>query len=74
MSTDDGCQKLYANAPYIGQEETIESCGMRNTVHEKGNRYHKLTDAQKASNKEKSRTRTKVEHVLGCMTNSMNAM
>ena len=33
------------------------------SVHEKGNRYHKLTDAQKASNKEKSRTRARVEHV-----------
>lgn len=74
ISTDDGGQKLYADAAYIGQEETIESCGMRNMVHEKGNRYHKLTDAQKASNKEKSRTRARVEHVFGFMTNSMHAM
>jgi transposase, IS5 family len=45
----DAGQSLYADAAYIGQEKSIEECGMTNEVHEKGNRYHKLTETQKAS-------------------------
>jgi IS5 family transposase len=74
ISDSDGGQKLYADAAFIGQEDSIERCGMINEVHEKGNRYHKLTETQKASNKEKSRSRARVEHVFGFMTNSMKAM
>ncbi|MCG8341631.1 MAG: transposase, partial [Chlorobiales bacterium] len=34
----------------------------------------KLTDKQKASNRTKSKTRARVEHIFGYMTNSMNCM
>ena len=71
--TDAG-QPLYADAAYVGQEKSIERCNMTNKVHEKGNKHHKLTETQKASNREKSRHRARVEHVFGCLTNSMNAM
>ncbi|WP_260472460.1 IS5 family transposase [Chlorobium phaeovibrioides] len=74
ISLNDGGQKLYADSAYTGQETTINKYGMRNMVHEKGNRYHKLTEEQNASNREKSRTRARVEHVFGFMTNSMKAM
>jgi IS5 family transposase len=53
---------------------------MQNEIHEKGYAYHPSTEAQKASNREKSRTRTRarsrsrVEHVFGFMTNSMKRM
>jgi IS5 family transposase len=70
----DAGQPLYADAAYIGQEESIERCGMTNKVHEKGNRHHKLTETQKASNREKARHRARVEHVFGFLTNSMKAM
>lgn len=39
---------------------------------EKGYRNKPLTDEQKASNKEKSRTRARVEHLFGFVENSMN--
>lgn len=47
---------------------------MNNQVHEKGYRNKPLTDEQKASNKEKSKTRARVEHVFGFMEQSMNGL
>ena len=43
-----------------------------NMVNEKGARNKPLTDVQKANNKEKSRTRVRVEHIFGFVENSMN--
>ncbi len=70
----DGGQKLYADSAYVGQEESVASCCMQNEIHEKGYAHHPLTKEQKASNREKSRTRARVEHVFGFMTNSMKGM
>lgn len=47
---------------------------MKNNVHEKGYRNAPLTDEQKATNKEKSKTRARVEHVFGFMEQSMNGL
>ncbi len=41
-------------------------------VNEKGCRNKPLTDEQKASNKEKSKIRARVEHIFGFVENSMN--
>ncbi len=70
----DAGQPLYADAAYIGQEACIEACGMTNQVHEKGSRSRKLTKTQKVSNLEKSRSRARVEHVFGFVTNSMHGL
>ena len=43
-----------------------------NNVHEKGYRNNPLTESQKASNKEKSKVRVRVEHIFGFVENSMN--
>ena len=43
-------------------------------VHEKGYRNKPLTDEQKANNKEKSKTRARVEHVFGFMEQSMKGL
>ena len=47
---------------------------MNNKVHEKWYRNKPLTDEQKANNKEKSRTRARIEHVFGFMEQSMNGL
>ena len=47
---------------------------MKNEVHEKGYRNKSLTEQQKASNHEKSKTRARVEHVYGFMEQSMNGL
>jgi len=43
-----------------------------NKVHEKGYRNKPLTEAQRASNKEKSSIRVRVEHIFGFVENSMH--
>jgi IS5 family transposase len=47
---------------------------MKNKVHEKGYRNTPLTEEEKNSNKEKSKTRARVEHVFGFMEQSMNGL
>lgn len=74
IDKDDAGQKLYGDAAYIGQDNSIESCGMQSEIHEKATRNNKLTTAQKAKNREKSQVRSRVEHVFGFMTNTMKAM
>ena len=40
-------------------------------IHEKAEKNRPLTEAQKASNPEKSRIRCRIEHIFGCMTGAM---
>jgi transposase, IS5 family len=61
----DAGQPLYGDSAYIGQEESIEWCEMTNEIHEKGCRTKPLTEEQKASNRKKSKSRARVEHVFG---------
>lgn len=72
---DEG-QELYADSAYTGenQEQIIAKHKMLNKVHEKGYRNNPLTNEQKKSNTEKSRTRARVEHVFGFMEQSMNGL
>ena len=72
---DEG-QQLHADSAYTGeeQENTIKEHKMKNKVHEKGYRNAPLTDEQKATNNEKSKTRARVEHVFGFMEQSMNGL
>ena len=59
LTEKDEGQPFYADSAYTGEE--------------KGYRNKPLTDEQKASNKEKSRTRVRVEHIFGFVENSMNS-
>ena len=72
---DEG-QDLYADSAYTGeeQENTIKKYKVNNQVHEKGYKNRPLTEDQKSSNKEKSKTRARVEHVFGFMEQSMNGL
>lgn len=67
---------LWIDSAYTGeeQEKTIKKYQMKNHVHEKGVRGRPLTQEQKDSNREKSRTRARVEHVFGFMEGSMNRL
>jgi IS5 family transposase len=70
---DEG-KDLWADSAYKGgdQDKTIEKYKMNNQVHEKGSRNNPLTQEQKDSNNEKSKTRARVEHVFGFIEGSMN--
>ena len=70
----DGTDKvLYADSAYSGTElqaklpETVEA-----RIHEKGYRNHPLTEAQKESNRKKSKIRVRIEHIFGFMTMSLH--
>jgi transposase, IS5 family len=76
LTEDDSGQDFFADSAYTGeeQEKVINKYEMNNKVHEKGYRNKPLTDEQKANNKEKSKTRARVEHVFGFMEQSMNGL
>lgn len=70
----DKDKDLWADSAYTGeeQEKTIKKYQMNNCVHEKGTRGNPLTQGQKDSNKEKSKTRARVELIFGFIEGSMN--
>ena len=76
LDEKDEDQDLWADSAYTGekQETTIKKYKVRNKVHEKGYKGKPLTEVQIASNKEKSKTRVRVEHVFGFMEQSMNKL
>lgn len=73
LTEKDKGQALYADSAYTGenQEGVIDKVEMVNKVHEKGYKNKPLTEAQKASNKNKSKYRVRVEHIFGFVQTSM---
>ena len=74
LTDKDEGKPLYADSAYTGedQEKIYKKKKVINKVHEKGYRNKPLTEEQKASNKEKSKTRVRVEHIFGFVENSMH--
>jgi len=72
---DEG-QDFHADSAYTGeeQEKAISKNKMINKVNEKGYRNKPLTEEQKISNRQKSKTRARVEHVFGFMEQSMKGL
>ena len=63
-STEDD---VYADSAYVHHAEALRARGYEPKLCEKGVRNRPLTDEQKASNREKSRTRCRVEHIFAAM-------
>jgi transposase, IS5 family len=76
LRESDKGQAISADSAYVGpeQEAIIAKYEMINKVHEKGYKNKPLTDEQKKSNNEKSKTRARVEHVFGFMEQSMQGL
>jgi IS5 family transposase len=74
LTENDEGQPFYADSAYTGdaRELVYEKKKIINRVNEKGYRNKPLTEEQKASNKEKSKTRARIEHIFGFVENSMN--
>lgn len=74
LEEKDAGQQLYADSAYTGeeQEKIYEKKKVVNMVNEKGCRNKPLTEGQKENNREKSKTRARVEHIFGFVENSMN--
>jgi IS5 family transposase len=72
----DRDRELHGDAAYAGKPIAthLASHGVANQLHEKGEARRPLTDEQKASNKEKSRVRARVEHPFAFMENSLGGI
>lgn len=72
---DEG-EDCYADGAYTGEQQiaTIAGKKMTNQVCDRAYRNTPLTEEQKMSNTQKSRTRSRVEHIFGFMEMSMNGM
>ena len=73
---DGGGQRVYADSAYRSEalEELCRKKNIKSCIHEKGYRNKPLTKGQQQRNKSKSKTRARVEHIFGFMTNTMNEM
>lgn len=66
---------VYADSAYWGSvvaealPQNVENC-----IQERGTKKQPLTEEQKASNRSKSKTRCRIEHIFGFMTNSMHGI
>ncbi len=70
-ATPDGNKRpVYADSAYRSKEceERLLADRIESHIHEKGYRGCSLTDEQKASNRIKSRTRARVEHIFGAQS------
>jgi IS5 family transposase len=76
LNAKDEGQELYADSAYTGenQEQIIAKKKMKNQVIEKAYRNKPLTESQNESNRRKSKTRSRVEHVFGFMEQSMHGL
>ena len=71
VDTSDEGKELYGDSAYAGQDEILKRKKIESKINEKGYRNLPLSDAQKATNREKSKVRARVEHIFGFIENSM---
>jgi IS5 family transposase len=64
---DNQGDEVWADSAYRSEdvEAGLDALGHISQIHERADRNQPLTEAQTASNREKSKTRAKVEHVFG---------
>lgn len=76
LDEKDANEDLYADSAYSGkkQRDIISQNNINDKTCKKGYKNNPLTDEDLATNREKSRTRSRVEHVFGFMETSMNGM
>lgn len=67
LDEDNDSDAIWADSACRSEaiEETLQFIGFDSQIHERGYRNRPLTQAQQASNRAKSKTRAKVEHVFG---------
>jgi IS5 family transposase len=74
LDTEAKDRPAYADSAYRSEEceENLKTLGIESRIHERAYRNTPLTEEQKASNREKSKVRVRVEHVFGCLYTSMH--
>ena len=73
LDDDNEADSLWADSAYRSEaiEAVLALMGFDSQIHERAYRNHLLSDEQKQSNRTKSKTRAKVEHVFGTWTMQM---
>jgi IS5 family transposase len=73
LDEDNEGEEVWADSAYRSAliEWFLALLNWCSQIHEKGYRNHPLTEQQKEKNREKSKTRAKVEHVFGVWVNEM---
>ena len=73
---EEGDKVAYADSAYQGGaiDAVLTARNVRARINEKSTRWHPLSEGQRAANREKSKTRCRVEHVFAQMTGSMKAL
>lgn len=73
LDIENASDDIWADSAYysVNMEATLALLDYASHIHERGYRNHPLNDEQKASNREKSKTRARVEHVFGHWVTSM---
>jgi len=74
LREEDKGQELHADSAYIGEkiDNTLKNKGIIPQIIERAFKGKLLTEEQKENNRIKSKTRCRVEHAFGFVTNSMN--
>jgi len=74
LREEDRGQELHADSAYIGDkiDKILKGNGIIPQIIERAFKGKPLTDEQKENNRIKSKTRCRVEHAFGFVTNSMN--
>jgi len=76
LLSENSSKSVWADSAYrsVENELLLEADDYRSHVHSKAYRNLALTEREKQANRKKSRTRARVEHVFGSMTNEMGGM
>jgi transposase, IS5 family len=66
-------EALFADSAYKSAkiDQALNDLGIENLIHEKGARNRPLNELHKGLNRLKSQIRCKIEHIFGCVENSM---
>jgi IS5 family transposase len=73
LDDENDSDEIWADSAYRSEliESVLRLLGFISCIHERAYRNRPLTEAQKESNRERSKVRAKVEHVFGTWVNSM---
>jgi len=76
LDEKDVDEDFFGDSAYTGQNQRdiISQKEMNDKTCKKGYKNNPLTEQEKATNREKSRVRSRVEHIFGFMEGSMNGM
>ena len=74
LRDQDSGQELYGDSAYIGEktDKILKNRQIKPQIIERAYKGKPLTDEQKENNRIKSKVRSRVEHIYGFVTNSMN--